>query len=75
MIALDVLFVLYLLAALVGLYFTILLIWAPMKLYAIHRELQILNDETHIQTRLLASLANAEAELEETHDWDPVPNT
>ena len=39
----------------------IALILAPLKLYAIHRELRWQNEELRTQTRLLAELANKDA--------------
>jgi hypothetical protein len=49
---------LYILATLIGAAVLCLLAWAPLKLYSIHRELQLLNQEAKVQTKLLASIAN-----------------
>ena len=56
----DFLALLYFFGCLIAAVFLIVLFLAPIKLYAIHRELVKLNAEVHIQTRLLASLANEE---------------
>ena len=50
---------LYILGSVIGLVFLVLLFWAPIKLYAIHRELVRLNKQTHAQLQLLAVIANA----------------
>ena len=49
---------LYLIASISFLVFMAVLIWAPMKLYAIHRELSALRDLSATQTKLLAAIAN-----------------
>lgn len=55
----EALAILYVLGTIVALVFLVILFWAPIKLYAIHRELVKLNKEAHIQTRMLASIMNA----------------
>ena len=50
---------LYILASIIGLVLLVILFWAPIKLYAIHRELVRLNKQTHAQLQLLAVIANA----------------
>ena len=53
---------LYLIGVAVGMVFLGLLVWAPLKLYAIHRELVKMNAETQRQTTLLAAIAHVEVE-------------
>ena len=36
----------------------VMLFWAPMRLYSIHKELRTLNEIQRNQTRLLASIVN-----------------
>lgn len=51
----------YIAIIVLGFLFALALILAPLKLYAIHRELQWQSEELRTQTRLLASLANSPA--------------
>ena len=47
----EALAILYVLGTIVALVFLVILFWAPIKLYAIHRELVKLNKEAHTQTK------------------------
>jgi hypothetical protein len=55
----DILFWLYLVLSAIGLIFAAVLIFAPLILYEISRELKKLNETTSDQTWLLAAVANA----------------
>jgi hypothetical protein len=58
----ELLGILYVIGLIVAVVFLVLLFWAPIKLYAIHRELVEIKEESRRQTRLLASIANVSLE-------------
>jgi len=58
----ELLAILYILGLITAAVFLVLLFWAPIKLYAIHRELVEIKERSRRQTRLLASIANVSLE-------------